>query len=250
MSRENQRYFIFASWKNGRNATQIHEELVNVEGGQALSISTVRRWIATFTDGEEEIKDKARSGRPREAVTSETIAKVEDLVSNDPHVSIKELANEVGIASERIFYILHNELSLHKLCAKWVPHRLSEENKLKRVEISKQLLKILDRGYRNIITGDETWIYFFTISNKEANKSWIEKGENRPQIVRTAQNSKKRMFCIFFSVDGVITQFVVPKGQTVNANLYANEILPEVFSNFMEKRGRTTVRDVMLHRTT
>jgi len=27
MSHENQRYFIFASWKNGRNATQIHEEL-------------------------------------------------------------------------------------------------------------------------------------------------------------------------------------------------------------------------------
>ena len=48
MSRENQRYFIFASWKN---ATQIHEELVNVEGGQALSISTIRRWIATFKDG-------------------------------------------------------------------------------------------------------------------------------------------------------------------------------------------------------
>ena len=101
MSRENQRYFIFASWKN---ATQIHEELVNVEGGQALSISTIRRWIATFKDGEEEIKDKARSGRPREAVTSEKIARVEDLVSNDPHTSIKELTNEVGISRERILH--------------------------------------------------------------------------------------------------------------------------------------------------
>lgn len=247
MSRENQRYFIFASWKNGRNATQIHEELVNVEGEQALSISTIRRWIATFRDGEEEIKDKARSGRPREAVTSEKIARVEDLVSNDPHISIKELANEVGISRERISYILDEELNLHKLCAKWVPHRLSEEHKRNRVEISKQLLKILDKVYKNIVTGDETWIYFFTISNKEANKSWLGKDENRPQIVKTAQNSKKRMFCIFFSVDGVITRFVVPKGQTVNANLYANEILPKVFSNFMEKGGRTTVRDVMLH---
>jgi len=247
MSRENQRYFIFASWKNGRNATQIHEELVNVEGEQALSISTIRHWIATFKGGEEEIKDKARSGRPREAVTSEKIARVEDLVSNDPHTSIKELTNEVGISRERISYILHEELNLHKLCAKWVPHRLSEEHKRNRVELSKQLLKILDGGYKNIITGDETWIYFFTISNKEANKSWLEKDENRPQIVKTAQNSKKRMFCIFFSVDGVITRFVVPKGQTVNANLYANEILPKVFSDFMEKRGRTTVRDVMLH---
>src|SRR6185369_10778160 len=111
MSRENQRYFIFASWKNGRNATQIHEELVNVEGEQALSISTIRRWIATFKDGEEEIKDKARSGRPREAVTSEKIARVEDLVSNDPHTSIKELTNEVGISRERISYILHEELN-------------------------------------------------------------------------------------------------------------------------------------------
>ena len=78
MSRENQRYFIFVSWKNGRNATQIHEELVNVEGEQALSISTID---AIFKDGEEEIKDKARFGRPREAVTSEKIAKVEDIVS-------------------------------------------------------------------------------------------------------------------------------------------------------------------------
>ena len=39
--------------KNGRNATQIHEELVNVKGEQALPISTIRRWIATFKDGEE-----------------------------------------------------------------------------------------------------------------------------------------------------------------------------------------------------
>ena len=79
-------------------ATQIYEELVNIEGGQALSISTIRRWIATFKDGEEEIKDKACSGRSREAVTTEKIARVEDLVSNDPHISTIELANEVGIS--------------------------------------------------------------------------------------------------------------------------------------------------------
>jgi len=110
----NQRYFIFAFWKNGRNATQIHEELVDVEGEQALSISKIRRWIATFKDGEEEIKNKARSGRPHEASTSEKFARVEDLVSNNPHISTIELANEVGISRKRISYILHNELSLQK----------------------------------------------------------------------------------------------------------------------------------------
>jgi transposase len=78
-------------------------------------------------------------------------------------------------------------------------------------------------------------------------KVWLEKGENRPQIVRTAKNSKKRMFVFFYTAEGVVARIVVQKGKTVNAELYSQHILPEVFSKFMEKRGRTTVRDVMLH---
>jgi histone-lysine N-methyltransferase SETMAR len=247
MNNEKQRFYIFVSWKNGRDATEIHNELVNAVGEQALSIPTIRRWIAKYKDGEIDFDDKPRSGRPREAVTSEKISRIQELVANDPHITTRRLEEESGISHERIVHILHNELDLHKICAKWIPHKLSAEHKEKRVEISKQLLQVLDKGYNNIITGDETWMYFFTISSKEGNKVWLEKGESRPQIVRTAQNSKKRMFCIFFSVDGVVARIVVKKKQTVNANLYSKQILPEVFSKFMEKKGRTTVRDVMLH---
>ena len=138
MSSEQQRYYIFVSWKNGREPTQIHKELVNAEGKHALSLRTVERWIRAFKDGDETISDKPRSGRPREAVTPENIAKVEDLVNDDPHISTTEMASQVGISHERIVHILHSELSLRKVCAKWVPHKLSEKNKEKRVEISKQ----------------------------------------------------------------------------------------------------------------
>jgi hypothetical protein len=91
-------------------------------------------------------------------VTSENITKVDDLVSNDPHITTTELASQVGISRERITHILRNELDFHKVCAKWVPHKLSEDNKRLRVEVSKQLLETLKEGYNNIITGDETWI--------------------------------------------------------------------------------------------
>jgi len=47
-------------------------------------------------------------------MTSEKIVKVEDLVSNNPHISIKNLANETGISREKMSYILHSELSLQK----------------------------------------------------------------------------------------------------------------------------------------
>ncbi|CAG8774210.1 9661_t:CDS:1, partial [Ambispora leptoticha] len=90
---------------------------------------TIRCWIAMFKNEEEEIKDNTYSGHPHKVVTSEKISRIEDLVSDDLHIFIKELTNKVGISHERISYILHEELNLHKLCAKWIPHRLSEEYK-------------------------------------------------------------------------------------------------------------------------
>jgi len=236
MSEESQRYYIFVSWKNGYEATKIHENLVNAEGEQALTLSTVRRWIAKFKGGETDIHDKLRSGRPRETVMPENIAKVSKLISNDPHITTRHLEAETGISQARIVYILNSELNMHKVCAKWVPYKLTADHKEKRIELSKQLLEVLEKGYNNIITGDETWMYFFTISNKENNKVWLERGENRPQIVRTAQNSKKRMFCFFYTVDGVVARIVIKKGKTVNGELYRKQILPEVFLKFMEKK--------------
>ena len=93
-------------------------------------------------------------------------------------MSIRKIEEEVGISKERIGHILHNELDLHKVCAKWVPHVLTEENKKNRVEISKQLLEILENGFQNIITGDKTWVNYFTVSSKESNKSWVKKATN------------------------------------------------------------------------
>ena len=124
MSREQQRYYIFVSWKNGREPTQIHNELVNAEGEEALSLRTVERWVRAFKDGDESVSDNARSGRPCEAVTSEKIAKADDFISNDPHITTTELASQVGISHERITHILHNELGFHKVCAKWVSHNI------------------------------------------------------------------------------------------------------------------------------
>lgn len=221
--------------------------MVVAEGDNALSLSTIYRWIDTFEHGQQSVKDEARSGRPREAVTPMTIARVEQLVNDDRHITTRKLAEDVGISRERIDHILHQELSLRKVCKKWVPHVPTKTHRQKRVDVSRQLLQILEGGFRNIITGDETWIHYYITLNKEANKVWLTADEDRPQIAKTAINSKKCMFCIFFSIEGIVAKIVVPKGTTVTANLYADKVLPEVFSKFKEMTGRSTVRDVMLH---
>ena len=190
-SHEHQRYYILVSWKNGKDAKQIHTELQVAEGPKALSLRSIYRWIESFESGDENIEDDSRSKRPNEIVTPKNVAEIEDLIIEDPHISIRTLGELIGISTERIHYILHNELEVTKVCAKWVPHVLTEENKKKRVELSEQLLEILEKGFNNIVTGDESWFHYFTVSSKDANKAWINKGENRAQITRTAQNSKK-----------------------------------------------------------
>jgi hypothetical protein len=48
----------------------IHRRLLNVNGHQAVDVSTVRGWVARFSSGDSDVKDKPRSGRPCTAVTA------------------------------------------------------------------------------------------------------------------------------------------------------------------------------------
>src|SRR5437016_6530138 len=96
------------------------------------------------------------------------------------------------------------------------------------------MLRVLDGCFQNIITGDETWFNYYTVSTKEDNKVWLKSGELRPQIACTSKNSKKRMFCVFFTVEGVVARIVVPKEQYVTSLYYVKTVLvlQEVFANF------------------
>ncbi len=85
-TKENQRFYIYVEWKNGSNAAEIREKLVNAGGLGVLTLSTIRRWIYTFNHGKLEINDEPRSGRPREAITAVTINKVKNIINKDPHV--------------------------------------------------------------------------------------------------------------------------------------------------------------------
>ena len=84
---ENQRCYTFVEQKNGSTAAEIHQKLVVAEGDQALSLRTIHCWIEAFELGKQSVKDKAHSGYPCEAVTPATIGKVEDLVSEDCHIT-------------------------------------------------------------------------------------------------------------------------------------------------------------------
>jgi FixJ family two-component response regulator len=63
----------------------------------------------------------------------EIIEQVQDMVLDDRR--IKKIAETISISKECVGYILHEELHMKKLCARWVPCLLTADQKCTRMKI-------------------------------------------------------------------------------------------------------------------
>ena len=76
---------------------------------------------------------------------------------------------------------------MHCVSAKFMPRLLADDQKEKRVEISQELLASAngnEKFLKNIITGDETWVYRYDVETKMQSSQWIGKGSPRPKKAR------------------------------------------------------------------
>ena len=132
-----------------------------------------------------------------------TVAATKAIVDEDARVTVQEIADRVGIRSSSALRELHNDLGLHELSARWIPNILSDQNKGARLDYAQKLLKVYKncdkRRIAEIVTGDETWIYFFEPHRKSQNKIWRPKGASPSKIARRSKSTKKVMYTIFFS---------------------------------------------------
>ena len=65
----------------------------------------------------------------------------------------------------------------------------------------KKLLKMYPKyskkAFNNIVTGDETWVYYFEPKWKVANRIWAAKNARRPSIAKRIQTVKKVWYAFF-----------------------------------------------------
>ena len=139
---------------------QIFNELCGIYGPQTISMRTVFRWVKAFKARKFSVDDDTRPGRPKTSVTKANIATVKTVVEQDARLSVKDIASCPGISEGSVQTILKKRLDLRKVCARWVPHLLTEEQKTQRLKCARELLKTY-KGYNcrvisNLLTGDET----------------------------------------------------------------------------------------------
>jgi histone-lysine N-methyltransferase SETMAR len=93
------------------------------------------------------------------------------MVLDDQRIKSREIAETTGISKEPVGYILHEELDMKKLCARWMPRLLTADQKRTRMKISEQCLEHFNKDKTNFvcrfITMDETSIHHYTPESKQ-----------------------------------------------------------------------------------
>ena len=80
-----------------------------VYGDQSVDVSTVRRWIKRFKDGElgqADLSNKTRSGRPMTASDQLHQDCVEEMIHGNHCIKQKETAVALGISKERVGHFI------------------------------------------------------------------------------------------------------------------------------------------------
>jgi len=77
--------------------------------------------------------------------TQEIIDQIHELILEDRRISAKSISEQLGISRERVGSIIHEDLDMRKLSAKWVPKCLNADQKRQRCQSSEQILEISRR---------------------------------------------------------------------------------------------------------
>ena len=113
--------------------TEIHADLQKVYGNGALKYATVCKWVGLFNEGWESIENDPWLGRPVSLLTEKNVATVKTLIEEDTRYTVQEIEELIGIHSSSVLKILCEQLGLSKICTRWVPHLLTDEQKQSRV---------------------------------------------------------------------------------------------------------------------
>jgi histone-lysine N-methyltransferase SETMAR len=187
LSREQFRIMILYDWKIGLTYKDSHARLVQAWGNQLPSDRAVLNWFHEFQRNNFSVEDAAHPGRPRTSVNEQTIDAVRAIIEDDPHSTYEQIDYVLGIRSPEINSIIHDYLKLHKVCTRWVPHQLTDDQKRLGVQFCRQSLKKFEEGQSrhvfDIITGNESWLYHYDPKTKEQSKVWASKTDPRPTKV-------------------------------------------------------------------
>ena len=145
-----------------------------------------------FQEGRENVEDEPRPGRPSTSTTDETVEAVKEIVLKNRRITIREVAEDVGISVGSCHDILSDVLGIRRVSAKFVPKLLNFDQKKRRMTIAQEMLNAVNEDpdfLKRAITGDESWVYGYDVETKSQSSQWKTPEEPTPKKARQVRSS-------------------------------------------------------------
>jgi hypothetical protein len=145
----------------------------------------------------------------------ENIQEVQKVVHSN-RMTIYEVEEEYGISKTTCHEILTENLAIHQVGAKFVPHLLGEDQTRNHVGVSKDLVNCANASSQMMKLGFTSVI----LQHNHIFHNGSQKTSPRPKKVQQVCSNVKAMLTVFFDCDSVIHHEFLSRGQMVNKQCY------------------------------
>jgi transposase len=222
MDEAEQRFVITFPWLQKLGGKTIHAQLLATLGGQAVSISTAKRWLRRFKAGDTSCEEAERLGRPMLMMGDSFRMFLEKY----PFASAKIMSDHFDVSRATVKAILSRELRRRKSTRRWVPDLLDEAQKNHRARAAIEMLTLLrereEVEFDGLVTGDESWF----IVHYEPRAMFAPAREKVPPYVRTQLGVQKVMITVFFTTRMLSVLEPLPKEVQFNQDFFIGAVLP------------------------
>jgi hypothetical protein len=161
----------------------------------APRLRATEKWEARFRADRETVEDDEddeRPGRPSQNDLGEAVLR---FLEKQLHSSSREISKAL-YSSWTIIFRVSDDIGLRFFAPRWISHRLSDVQKVDRVELSQHMLDMMQglgpKQEKYLPTGDESWIYW----NNQRRGMWTQDRDELPPNVKRTISPKGRWFLL------------------------------------------------------
>ena len=209
-------------YQEGKGFDEIQKELKKQFGEHAYKTTAIYKHIREAKLGPSEEEQIEHHGNLPD---DQLLIRISQEVENNEFFSVRSLAKKLNSQPSLIYRYLTQYLGLVFKNTRWIPHSLNFLQKNERMKQSAKLFSILKKskhnGYRDIITGDQSW-FLYNYSPKGA---WVFGDEDPPVFSNSRINNEKIMITVIWGVHGTYIVDMLPEGEHLNSIYFAKNIL-------------------------
>jgi histone-lysine N-methyltransferase SETMAR len=226
----------------GEPAGLILEKLDALFGADAQGKSFVYTWSKLCNDPNGGFEDAPRTGRP--SIGPSLVDPILAILQDEPFASVRTLAYALEESRETVRRTLLDVMHFRKFKCRWIPHKLTDALREKRVAVAGELLEFLEDGeiLKNVITGDQSWFYFYN----PADGQWAESLDDVSINIKESIGSRKVMVTFLWSKHGVHLIDFLPQSETFTSAYFVT-VLDQLQDKIAQRRPVNKLNGMYLH---